>query len=96
MPWSSNYSVPAEAEAILARLGTFGLCAVSEVPTSVFYPRTGENQLTAKRICGQCELKQECLDYAIRFRETHGIWGGLNERERSKYRKRLAHTVQAN
>ena len=24
----------------------------------------------------------ECLDYALRIREPHGIWGGLNETER--------------
>jgi hypothetical protein len=27
---------------------------------------------------------QDCLDYAIRIRETNGIWGGLNETERKQ------------
>ena len=88
MPVVSDYSRPAGSEAILEKLGTFGLCAVLEVPTSIFYPHTGENQLTAKRICGQCDLRQECLEYALTFKEMHGIWGGMNERERSKIRMR--------
>ena len=27
-------------------------------------------------------MRRECLDYALRIREPHGIWGGLNEIER--------------
>jgi len=26
----------------------------------------------------------ECLEYAIKIREHHGIWGGLNEMERRR------------
>ncbi len=36
----------------------------------------------AKRICAVCPVRLECLEYALRIRETHGIWGGLNEMER--------------
>jgi WhiB family redox-sensing transcriptional regulator len=36
----------------------------------------------AKMICGACEVRGICLDYALRNREPHGIWGGLNEIER--------------
>ena len=36
----------------------------------------------AKEICRPCPVRQECLDYAIRIREAHGIWGGLSEAER--------------
>lgn len=36
----------------------------------------------AKAICASCCVRQECLDYAVRIREPHGIWGGLNEVER--------------
>ena len=30
----------------------------------------------------QCPVRPECLEYALEVRETHGIWGGLNEMER--------------
>jgi WhiB family transcriptional regulator, redox-sensing transcriptional regulator len=36
----------------------------------------------AKAICGGCPVRVECLEYALRIRETHGIWGGLSEAER--------------
>lgn len=39
-------------------------------------------EANAKEICGQCSVRRDCLDYAIRIREPHGIWGGLNELER--------------
>lgn len=36
----------------------------------------------AKSICRTCPVRRPCLDYAVRIREPHGIWGGLNEVER--------------
>jgi WhiB family transcriptional regulator, redox-sensing transcriptional regulator len=36
----------------------------------------------AKEICRTCPVRQPCLAYALRIREPHGIWGGLNEVER--------------
>jgi WhiB family redox-sensing transcriptional regulator len=36
----------------------------------------------AKAICARCPVRIECLEYAVRIREPHGIWGGLNELER--------------
>lgn len=36
----------------------------------------------AKSICATCSVSTQCLDYAIRIREPHGVWGGLNEAER--------------
>jgi WhiB family transcriptional regulator, redox-sensing transcriptional regulator len=36
----------------------------------------------AKAICMTCAVRQPCLEYALRIREPHGIWGGLNEAER--------------
>jgi WhiB family redox-sensing transcriptional regulator len=36
----------------------------------------------AKAICARCTVREECLAYALRIREPHGIWGGLNEYER--------------
>ena len=36
----------------------------------------------AKAICARCPVRIECLEYALRAREPHGIWGGLNEVER--------------
>ena len=36
----------------------------------------------AKAICAACPVSQTCLEFALHVREQHGVWGGLNERER--------------
>lgn len=36
----------------------------------------------AKRVCLTCEVRHECLEYALDTREPYGIWGGLTEIER--------------
>jgi WhiB family transcriptional regulator, redox-sensing transcriptional regulator len=41
-----------------------------------------EREARAKQICGECSVRCECLEFALRIREPHGIWGGLNEHER--------------
>jgi WhiB family redox-sensing transcriptional regulator len=43
-----------------------------------------QREKRAKEICSTCVVKQDCLDYAMRIREPHGIWGGLNEAERKQ------------
>jgi WhiB family redox-sensing transcriptional regulator len=35
-------------------------------------------------------VERDCLEYAIRIREPHGIWGGLNENERKQVMQRRA------
>ena len=41
-----------------------------------------EREQRAKEICKTCPVREPCLAYALRIREPHGIWGGLNEIER--------------
>lgn len=41
-----------------------------------------ERERRAKSVCGECGVRRACLDYAVRIKEPHGIWGGLNEVER--------------
>lgn len=39
---------------------------------------------SAKKICGLCPVRRECLTHALTYREDHGVWGGLDERERAE------------
>jgi WhiB family transcriptional regulator, redox-sensing transcriptional regulator len=55
----------------------------------VFFPEKGGSTREAKRICGECPVRAECLEYALESDERFGIWGGMSERERRKL-KRLA------
>ncbi len=43
-----------------------------------------EREGRAKAICESCPVREPCLEYALRIREPHGIWGGLNEGERKQ------------
>ena len=53
-----------------------------------FYPETAEQIAAAKRVCAGCKVQQRCLETALRDHETHGIWGGLTERERARLIRR--------
>ena len=41
-----------------------------------------ERERRAKLICKTCSVQNDCLNYALRICEQHGVWGGLNETER--------------
>ena len=42
----------------------------------------------ARQVCNECDVRAECLDYALATNQDSGIWGGLSERERRKLKKR--------
>jgi len=44
----------------------------------------------AKDICGSCAVCCDCLRYALRIKEAHGIWGGTTELERRDLAERQA------
>jgi WhiB family redox-sensing transcriptional regulator len=62
------------------------LCAQTD--PEAFFPEKGGSTREAKKICQQCEVKSECLEYALANDERFGIWGGLSERERRRLRRR--------
>ena len=63
-----------------------GLCAQTD--PEAFFPEKGGSTRDAKKVCGACMVKSECLEYALENDERFGIWGGLSERERRKLKKR--------
>ncbi|GAA4964539.1 MAG: WhiB family transcriptional regulator [Streptomycetaceae bacterium] len=62
------------------------LCAQTD-PES-FFPEKGGSTREAKKVCFSCEVRDECLEYALANDERFGIWGGLSERERRRLKKR--------
>jgi WhiB family redox-sensing transcriptional regulator len=64
----------------------------------MFFPPAGserkeerlDRERRAKSICRSCSVRIACLDYAVRIREPHGIWGGMNELERRDIIERRA------
>ncbi len=63
------------------------LCAQTD--PEAFFPEKGGSTRDAKKICTGCEVRAECLSYALANDERFGIWGGLSERERRRL-KRIA------
>lgn len=62
------------------------LCAQTD--PEAFFPEKGGSTREAKRICAGCEVRSECLEYALAHDERFGIWGGLSERERRRLKHR--------
>jgi WhiB family redox-sensing transcriptional regulator len=52
-----------------------------------FFPARGESLRDAKAVCTVCPVKNECLEFALRLKVAHGVWGGLSERERRSLRR---------
>jgi WhiB family redox-sensing transcriptional regulator len=53
-------------------------------------PERDERELYVKRTyCWPCPVRARCLDHALEYREA-GIWGGMNDDERSRERRRRA------
>ncbi|BBC31421.1 hypothetical protein SGFS_027150 [Streptomyces graminofaciens] len=61
------------------------LCA--QTGADFFFPEPGSSVREAKRICGMCEMRPACLDYALTNDERFGVWGGLSEKERLSLRR---------
>lgn len=51
----------------------------------VFFGRNLTEARTAIRTCDRCEVRQQCLDYAVDQQIEIGVWGGLTERQRRAY-----------
>lgn len=60
------------------------------VDPDLFFPERGASTREAKAVCRGCEVRPECLEYALAEGERFGIWGGLSERERRRVRRQRA------
>lgn len=54
----------------------------AQTDPEAFFPEKGESTSAAKAVCRNCDVRAECLQYAIDNKELFGVWGGLSERER--------------
>ncbi|MCH4249482.1 MAG: WhiB family transcriptional regulator [Microbacteriaceae bacterium] len=77
---------PLEADDAALAWQSDALCAQTD--PEAFFPEKGGSTRDAKRICESCEVREQCLQYALEHDERFGIWGGLSERERRRLRRR--------
>jgi WhiB family redox-sensing transcriptional regulator len=77
-----------------------GACASAD--PELFFPlATGvavaaDQVRKAQRICAECGVRQQCLDFAMRNGEMHGVWGGTTPEERIRARRALLRRRRAN
>ncbi len=69
------------------------LCA--EVDPEIFFPEKGGSTRAAKSVCRSCEVRAECLEFALEHDERFGIYGGKSERERRQLRYRFGRDIAA-
>lgn len=62
-----------------------GKCATE--PPDTFFPSDGVGVEKARKICQTCSAQEPCLEYALRNRIDHGVWGGHSERSRRRLLK---------
>lgn len=53
----------------------------------VFFADGNADNKAAIRLCDNCTVKKECLEFALEPGEKFGIWGGMTTTERVKYKK---------
>ena len=51
---------------------------------SAFFPSDASGVEAARRVCAECSVRSECLEYSLENRLDHGIWGGTSERQRQR------------
>lgn len=55
-------------------------------PVGVTGPAVGQIA-AAKAVCAGCEVRAECLEFAISTNQEYGVWGGTSEEERRVLRR---------
>lgn len=68
------------------------LCA--QIDPETFFPEKGGSTRDAKKVCGSCEVQNDCLDHALATGERFGVWGGVSERERRRLLTNHKRTVE--
>lgn len=61
------------------------LCAQTD--PEIFFPDSDSRddaRADAKKVCESCDVRSDCLIYALTHGERFGIWGGLTPAERRK------------
>jgi WhiB family redox-sensing transcriptional regulator len=92
--------MPATVTMATGQAGWRSLAACQHSDPELFFPISSygpaEDQLrSAKAVCAQCQMREECLSFALDTGQDHGVWGGLSEEERRALRGRRAREASA-
>ena len=67
--------------------------ACRDLDSDLFFPvsdEAAEQVEEAKAVCAGCQVREDCLVYALATGQWAGIWGGYTAEERRRLRKRWA------
>jgi WhiB family redox-sensing transcriptional regulator len=87
LEFSPGAAGPALAAAGHEDLSWQDLARCQYTDPEAFYPEKGESTRAAKAVCRACEVRAECLEYALAHGERFGVWGGYSEHERRRIRR---------
>ena len=97
-----NYCVECRDDTLrpIANWMEHGACRNPAYNPEWWWPESGDtakgNTPIAVNICGTCDVRDLCLDYALQHKEREGIWGGLLPAARNalgaslRYRKKVS------
>ena len=65
-----------------------------ETSAAFFFPGGDRGQTlamtnAAKKVCGGCPVRVDCLLYATETEQEYGVWGGATEPEHRRLRRKL-------
>jgi len=67
-----------------------GSTACQQTDPDAWFPEGGTpnpQMQPAIQLCNACPVRELCLQFALVNNEAHGIWGGMNSRQRQRLRK---------
>lgn len=50
----------------------------------IFFALPSKSPAKAKAICLKCPVREHCLDWALKYNQRHGVWGGMTDGERQQ------------
>lgn len=61
------------------------LCAQTD--PELFFPEKGMPAHKARTVCMACEVRPQCLEFALTTGQVYGVWGGYTEQQRRLLRR---------
>lgn len=86
LQWSEGAAGPVLAFADRGELAWQARALCAEIGGDHWFPGKHDSTAPAKLICARCEVKAECLAYALDHKIRHGVWGGMSKNQRRRLR----------
>jgi len=67
--------------------GWKGKARCKGLPPTMFFPERGQMvPPSVRKMCAACEVREECLEFAVLSNEQYGIWAGTSIKQRRRLR----------